>query len=208
MGGGSAPIPGQALGTIAFPQPTACGSPCHALFSQDDVSGLTANAVSVDDDGGYEISTAGAGIALALGSGGISAAPGATLNAATPDVSWAIPLTLTADSDLVGHRRLGIDPLRRATWCSTPRSRQPGQTLAVRFANQGYLNVRAGLEAGSFTATGANTADTGLKAAQNGAFCPTVLNSSPAAPVSLTDVLLADEPPPDRPAPSPTRSGL
>ncbi len=117
-GGGSAPTPGEPLGTIAFPQPTGCGSPCDALYSQNDVSGLTANALSVDDDGGYDISTAGSGIACRWRRRD-HRRPGRPVNTATPDVTGRSrspsPPTRPGRSPAPPDR-----PPTPAIWCSTP----------------------------------------------------------------------------------------
>ena len=151
------------------------------------MSGLSANAVSVVDTAGYNIT----GQPLALGSGGITASPGSPVNASVPDVVWAVPLSLTADQNwsITGagigfcQGNLGIEgPVTGSS------------TLGVQLASQACFSVTAGMEVAAFTAVGSNGADTGFNAAQNGLISPTSLNSSPAHPVSVTDVVLSDQP--------------
>lgn len=184
--GGAAPIPDESIGTLTFPQLASCGL-TSCLVSNNNISGLSANAVSVVDTAGYEIS----GEPLALGSEGITAFPGSPVSVQAPDVSWGIPLTLTADQDwsITGagtgdyQGNLALDDAVTGS-----------STLDVQLADQAYLSDRGGMEVGAFTATGADSADTGLDADMNGTIWPTSLNSATAEPVSVTDVVLADEP--------------
>ena len=187
LDGGVAPIPDESIGTLTMPQLASCGGPTSCLLSNNNISGLSANGVSVVDTAGYEIS----GETLALGSGGITAYPGSPVSAQAADVSWEIPLTLTADQDwsITGA---GTGDYQGNLALDEPVT--GSSTLGVQLADQAYLSDHKGMEVGAFTATGADTADTGLKAEMNGTIWPTSLNSATAEPVSVTDVVLADEP--------------
>lgn len=185
--GGVAPIPDESIGTLTIPQLTSCGGPTSCLLSNNDISGLSASAVSVVDTAGYEVS----GETLALGSGGITAFPGSPVSVQAADVSWEIPLTLTADQDwsITGA---GTGDYQGNLALDEPVT--GSSTLGVQLADQAYLSDHEGMEVGAFTATGADSADTGLNAEMNGTIWPTSLNSATAEPVSVTDVVLADEP--------------
>lgn len=186
--GGTGPVASESLGTVTFPQVASCGGPTSCYIPDNDVSGLSANALSVVDTAGYAIT----GLGLALGGGGITAYPGSPPFANSPDVNWGIPLTLTADQDWsitgagtgIYEGNLVLDQAVTGT----------GDTLGVQFANQAYLSDLAGIEAGAFNATGADSADTGVNADLNGTIFPASLNSDPAYPVSVTDVELGDQP--------------
>jgi hypothetical protein len=91
--GGTAPS--AAVGTLSFPAltSTACTSmprtdTCY--LSTNNVSGISASGISIDDGVAYNLS----GDGLTLGSGGITAAPSASDNASVTDIN--IPLTLNA----------------------------------------------------------------------------------------------------------------
>jgi hypothetical protein len=72
--GDTAPEPSSQIATLAFPRPA--GSPCVSepfCFSRDDIPGLSAETMQIDDGDGYDIY----GEELALGKGGLSASPAA-----------------------------------------------------------------------------------------------------------------------------------
>lgn len=186
--GATAPLPDESLGTLSFPQLNGCSSSAVCYVGNNDVSGLTANAISVDDTAGYEMS----GQSIALGAGGLTAAPGSPVNSAAPDVSWAIPLTLTADQSWSITGDPGAAGYAGNLVLDDPVT--GSGALNVTLANAGQFNITKGMAVGAFAATGADTGDSGFTAALNGTIYPTSLNSSPATPVAVTDLALADEP--------------
>ncbi|HEY5318825.1 MAG TPA: Ig-like domain repeat protein [Solirubrobacteraceae bacterium] len=83
--GGTAPS--GSVGTLSFPALTGCTT-CYQ--SSNDVTGLSANAISIDDGVPYDIT----GDGLTLGAGGITAAPSASDTGSNADIG--LPLTLGA----------------------------------------------------------------------------------------------------------------
>jgi hypothetical protein len=107
-------------------------------------------------------------------------------------VNWAIPLSLTASQSWTITGDNGATPYGGSLALLSPVTGS-GATLNAQLGSEGSLAVRNGMQVSTFAATGANTADSGFKAASNGTIFPTSLNSSPAAPVSVSDVVLNDE---------------
>jgi hypothetical protein len=91
--GGSAPS--GSVGTLSFPRLTgpcaSMSSSSNACYSsQNDVTGLSANAITLDDTSGYLLM----GDPLTIGAGGLTAAPGGSCPCGIPLI--AAPLTLGA----------------------------------------------------------------------------------------------------------------
>jgi hypothetical protein len=155
----------------AVPATAACYS------SNNDVSGLSARAIKIDDGTGYSIT----GDGLALGSGGITASTAAS--SPTPS-TLGIPVTLsgaqawTISGAAGGGGGLAINGVSGS-----------GDSLAVALSNRAALNVGADAEVGALTVSGANPGDSGSGAAQNGTLTFTSgLNHADGAPVALNDV--------------------
>ncbi len=141
--------PSGSVGTLTFPALTGNGctsaSPSdNCYFSDNDISGLSANAISIDDGVGYSLQ----GDGITLGAGGLTAAPSANDNGGMP--IFQIPLTLSADQ----------------TWSITGGSEEPGlsmqapvtgsaDTLGLALTAQADLNFNlSDVEVGAITATG------------------------------------------------------
>lgn len=178
--------PSGSVDTLAFPAlgSAACTSvPATAACytTENDVSGLTARAVSIDDGVGYSIS----GDALTLGSGGITS----TTSSSSPTASTLdFPLSLSAAqtwtiSGASGGAGAGLT-LGGAVAGA-------GDALQINLSSQGTLNLGADDEVGRLTVSGANSSDSGSGAAQNGTLTATAgLNGSDGNPVALTDVAM------------------
>jgi hypothetical protein len=106
--GGSAPTTGEEIGTLKFPRLTnaACEpeqetEACY--FSFNDVSGLSAESMQIDDGDGYFIG----GETLALGAGGLTASPGSGASGPAGDLVL-MPLHLrTTQTWSVSEREAG-----------------------------------------------------------------------------------------------------
>ncbi|HWF35663.1 MAG TPA: Ig-like domain repeat protein [Solirubrobacteraceae bacterium] len=132
--GGAAPS--GSVGTLTFPALGSC-STCYS--SVNDVSGVSANAISIDDSVPYQI----AGNGLTLGAGGITAAP----STAASGANITLPLTLGAPQtwSITGgasSQQLGVGTVTGSA-----------DALAVSFASSGILALQD-LEAGAVTVTG------------------------------------------------------
>jgi hypothetical protein len=156
--GGAAPT--AAAGMLSFPALTGC-STCYS--SVNDVSGLTANAISIDDSAPYQIG----GNGLTLGAGGITAAP----STAASGANITLPLTLSASQSwsITGgssSQQLGVGTVTGG-----------GSALTVNFASSGILSL-SDIEVGAVSLTGAGVA--GVFGSLNGTDGNPVTLSSPA----------------------------
>jgi hypothetical protein len=172
--------PAGALDTLVFPALTsgACASvPASAACytSANDVSGLTANAINIDDGVGYSIG----GDALTLGSGGISA----TTSSSSPSSStWNVPLTLSASQTwTVADGPSGGGGLALGG---------AGDALQINLSSQAGLSPGADDEVGTVTVSGASAGSSGSNAALNGTLTATSINGTDGNPVALNDVAL------------------
>jgi hypothetical protein len=176
--------PSGSLDTLAFPALTsaACTSvpATAACYSADnDVSGLTARAISIDDGVGYSIS----GDALTLGSGGITATTSASLPTAS---TLDFPLTLGSPQTWTISGATGGAGAGLAVGGAVSGA---GDALQVDLSNQATLNLGADDELGPLTVSGANAGESGSSAAQNGTLIATSgLNGTDGNPVALSDV--------------------
>ena len=175
--------PSGPVGVLRFPAlPSSCTAICY--HGGNDITGLAASAISIDDFSPYLIS----GNALTLGSGGLSASTSA-VSGQFP--TWVAPLTLGASQTwTIGPGGTGIGQL-------TVSGDVTGSTaaLAITLSHSSVLSLQGQDEVGSVTITGANSTLTGNAASQNGSvslgapFAPTAasLNGTDAHPVSVTD---------------------
>ncbi len=148
--GGIAPTDSESVGALTFPALTSAGctasSPTDTCYtSNNDLTGLSVNGVSIDDGGDYSIG----GNGITLGAGGITAAPSAS---DTGDISLIeVPLALSADqtwSITAGslEQQLGIENAS-VTGSS--------DTVAVDFSDNTFLDLFNGDdEVGAVTASG------------------------------------------------------
>jgi hypothetical protein len=131
--GGTAPS--GSVGTLAFPALGTCGT-CYQ--SSNDVTGVSASAITVDDGAPYVIG--GNGLTLA---GGITATPdtsGSSANITAP-ITLGAPQTwsITGGSS---SQQLGVSTVTGSA-----------EALAIGFSSSGILSV-SDLEAGAVTLTG------------------------------------------------------
>jgi hypothetical protein len=159
--------PSGAVGTLTFPMLTsaACtASPPTATCngSTNDVTGLTVNALSIDDGGqgvsGYFIS----GNAITLGSGGLTASTNST-SLGNPSVHLPIVLGASQTWSIDGNdngSQIGL--YGSVTSPST-------DTLGITLSHRTDLGLNGNdVEVGPVTITGANAAGSGNSAVLNG----------------------------------------
>lgn len=176
--------PAGALDTLVFPALTsgACTSvPVSATCytTADDVSGLSANGLMIDDGVGYSI----AGDAVTLGAGGIAATTASNSPAGS---TWTGPLTLSAGQTwTVGGGPSGGGGLSLGGAVSGA-----GDALQVNLSSRAGLSLGADDEVGAVTVSGAAGGDSGGNAGQNGTLTATRLNATDGHAVTLDDVAL------------------
>jgi hypothetical protein len=183
-GGTGSTGPSGSVGTLTFPAMTLPSGNTEA--SADDVPGVSANEISIDDGTPYSIT----GDQLTLGAGGINATTNATV-AAPPEINMPIalagPQTWSIDGGAsdVGGLLLGGS------------LSGSGDALQVYLSDQGSLNLGVGSasagagdnEVGDVTITGESTA-TGLGAYSNGSVGVTTgagLDATDGNPIQLQD---------------------
>lgn len=180
---GPPPVPDSSLGTLTFPNLGSCSVAVQSCYSSDnDVSGLVAQAISLDDTDGYILS----GEAIGLGSGGLTAAPSNTVNASVPNVDVQTALVLAA------NQSWSLNGNGAAT---TSGVALVGGVSGTQYTVDAHLGGAVGVilrnvETGAFTAEGATTTDTGFNAARNGTVYLGSLNASDGSPVTVDNVLL------------------
>jgi hypothetical protein len=187
--GGAAPTSGEEIETLTFPRltSTACinepgAHPCYISFN--DVSGLSAKSMQIDDGDEYLIG----GDQIAIGSGGLSASPAAGATGSAGDIVEA-PLHLSASQtwNIAGRSggALGENGLLLAGNLTGS-----GDGLTIELGN-GPLLLLAGndTEVGPLTIDGADTS----KVAANGivSMLGGKLDSSDGEPVSISHVFFA-----------------
>jgi hypothetical protein len=188
--GGTAPS--GSVGTVTFPALTsgACSSspPSAACFASDnDIGGLTINALSIDDGGpissaSYSIS----GNAITLGPGGLTAG---TARSSQGNASLRMPITLSAPQSwsIDGNGQdSGIGLYANVTAPSA-------DTLGITLSNQTFLGLNGNdVEVGPVSITGSDTTASGNSVFKNGVLAvgnPSdggQLNASDGNPVSVT----------------------
>ena len=163
--------PSGTVGTLTFPALTssACTAnpPSSACYTgNDDFTALSANAISIDDGVGYDLS----GNEITLGSGGLTAAPSVDDTGSVPQLDFPIALGANETWSIAGgaqnQQQLSIGgAVSGAT-----------KTLGFAFSDQGFLSLFANAEVGAVTATGSG--EIGLYG--------TSLNGTDGNPVSLS----------------------
>lgn len=153
--GGKAPTAGEALGTLTFPRLTssACtgSEPEGACYeSEDDLAGLSAEALKLDDGDGYRIE----GNALTLGSGGLAAAPASgSSGAALEELELPLALGAAQKWSITGRGgsadgQNGVDLYGELTGS--------GHALEVALGSGGALELESESEVGPVKLTGAS----------------------------------------------------
>jgi hypothetical protein len=178
--------PAGTVDTLDFPSLTsgACTAvpvtaACYS--TDDDVGGLSAYGISIDDGVGYSVT----GDALNLGAGGITASTSATSPTAS---TLDLPITLGASQPwtISGAPAGGGGGLALGGAVSGS-----AEALGVSLSNQATVTLGADDEVGPVTVSGADAGDSGATAAQNGTLTITSgLNGSDTNPVALTDVAM------------------
>ena len=191
--GGPAPTANESIGTLTFPVLTSTpgcetGTQSTSCYSaDDDLPGLSANALSIDDSAPYSL----VGNGIDLGSGGLTAAPGGGAKWGIDNIG--IPLVLSANQ---AWSITGTGPSANFGGASFyPSVSGASSALTVTLGTYGHANfLHSGAEVGPLTVEGANPADHGINSAVNGQLIATDLNGTDDNPVTLSDILLYDEP--------------
>jgi hypothetical protein len=188
--GKSAPVAHEKVGTLAFPRLTS--ESCtgeeeefHACyFSENDLEGLSAKSLELDDGDIYEID----GEALELGSGGLIAAPASGSSGRALDF-LDLPLELSASQKWsVSGRGTGeLSGLALEGEVEGPQG--PGTTLAVELSKDASLYLENYTEVGPVTISGASASKAGF---ENGIvdLAEGELNSEDGKAVDLSHVFL------------------
>lgn len=163
--GGSAPS--GAVGTLTFPALTGC--PCNYL-NVNDISGLSATAISIDDGVGYDMGGSG----ITLGSGGLRAAPSASDTGAATLIQLPITLGASQTWSVAGGSHSQLLQLRGSVTGSA-------ETLGINFSSSGILLLRSDVETGPVMLGGDGVVQFGGG-----------LNGTDGNPVSLTDGVVLD----------------
>ena len=182
-----APTSSTAIGTLTFPRltSTACTAeeenhPCYT--SANDVPGLSAESIQIDDGDSYWIG----GKELALGSGGITASPAGGASGPAGDF-LAIPLRLTASQKWSVSDRSG-GALEENGLLLDGDLTGPDSALTVEQSNGSALIFANHTEVGPVTVAGSNPS---AKPDANGSVWLEggELDSADQQPVNLSDIL-------------------
>jgi hypothetical protein len=151
--------------SAAFDFSGACGTPCASVL---DVSGITAQGLTLADDTGLSLGGA-PNDALTLESPSTGPALNAVnTGASTGLASIDVPITLDGDQSwniagspsIAGAGLSGLSFLKEITG--------PGDALTVGISAQSELLLEGSVATGALTVNGANSADSGLQAGVNG----------------------------------------
>jgi hypothetical protein len=178
--------PSGDVDSLEFPASLTSGdctnsSPTDTCYSgSDDISGLAATAITIDDGVGYLFNGSAP---LTIGSGGITATTSSTVFAPAE-----IDAPITLDSAQTWSINGGGGGEGQLTIGSETTGAEP---LAVTLTNVGFLEFGAGAEVGNITVTGADSAETGLNADVNGAIVVEEgFDADDGSHVGLTNVAL------------------
>ncbi len=176
--GGTAPS--GSIGTLTFPKLTT--PECTAepptktcITSTNDLTGLTVEAIAIDADANYGVK----GNGITLGSGGITVT---TSEGREGFATLFVPITLGAPQtwSVDGGGSFGDLNLGTVTGA---------QTLHVDLSHRARVTAPT-VEVGALSIVGANAADTGAHAIENGYLEPGELNGSDGSAVNITDAEL------------------
>jgi hypothetical protein len=164
---------GAPNGTLTFPALTACpsGDACYA--GTNDLTGLSADGMVIDDRSPYRLE----GNAITLGSGGIVTT---AVGSATSSPFLNLPITLGADQTWRIDGGTGEFPGRLVLQSPVTGA---GSTLGIELSHFTILNLAGDNEVGAVTVTGDGTGGS-LGFADPGT---SSLNATDGNPVSVTD---------------------
>jgi hypothetical protein len=135
--------PSGSVGTLEFPALPDCPGTATCYYSGNDISGTSANEISIDDGVPVDVGLPTSEQAITLGAGGLTAAPSTNDNGSF--ARWGIPLTLGADQ----------------TWSITGGAKSEGlMTVKLTQTGRRLLNRAQQLDmiaTASFTPTGGST---------------------------------------------------
>jgi hypothetical protein len=185
--GGAAPS--GVVGTLTFAalaSSVCTGSvPSGTCYTSDnDLENITAQGMAIDDGEPYLIS----GDAITLGSGGITASPGAQ-SYSGPTIAIPIDLSAPQTWSVDGSASPPFDAGAVIAGDVTG----PSDTLGVDLANGGALGLQDDTEVGAVSVVGSDSAESGDDAALNGSVYledSGRLNGADQNPVSVRDVEL------------------
>ncbi len=173
----------SAPGTVAlsFPRIPSCVGVCYE--SKNDVSGLSAESIAIDDGNDYKLS----GDALTLGAGGLAAAPAAGTSGPAGDV-FKLPIDLGAPQIWSIAQRSG-DPTGENGIALTGAVTGSGDALTVDMSHGPVLYLANDTEVGPLAIDGA---DMGKAGGLNGLvdLLGAELNATDGATVNVNHVLV------------------
>jgi alpha-tubulin suppressor-like RCC1 family protein len=159
---GLAPMAVTQIGTLAFPRltSTACTveeeiHPCY--FSFNDVSGLSAEAMQIDDGDDYTIG----GDELELGSGGLTASPAAGASGSAGD-TLEIPFRLAAPQTWSVSGRPSSAEVGENGVLLAGGVTGAGKAMTVELADLSALYMGGSVEVGPLTFKGADTGEASI----------------------------------------------
>lgn len=173
--------PSRSVGTLKFPALPGCPSTDACFASGNDISGITANAISIDDGVPYQVGFGAPSSepAVTLGGGGLTAAPAA--DDTGPFASWDIPLMLDANqtwSITGGPTTSGLSLPSPVTGS--------GNALTVDLSAGGSLNLFADDEVGAVNVHGSGSAPGTVALLSQANNSPSSLNFSDGNPISFS----------------------
>jgi hypothetical protein len=180
--------PSGSVEKLTFPALTsvACTakSPTATCYqSNNDLSGLSASTISIDDGGKYHLG----GNAITLGAGGLSASTSSTSSGGV--ASLGLPITLGASQtwSIDGN---GHDEVLQIGFPSEPSTVAGTSALTFSLSHRSDLEIRApgDVEVGEVKITGTEASHTGFESRENGylVLAGGLLNATSGRPVSLT----------------------
>ncbi len=186
-GGKAAPGAGETVAELHFPElGSGCtnGTPVPVCYqAEDDLSGLNARSLHIDDAENYELT----GNKLEIGSDGLHAAPMGTVGAARDVFDLPLELSVSEKTWNITGGGSGA-PGEDGVVLEGPVT-GPGKALSVELGAQGALAMENSTEVGALTIKGVNENRSGsgngileLEEAE--------LNSTDEAPVELGNILV------------------
>lgn len=181
-------VPAGSVGRLIFPArpEPPCGEQRNEFeacyLSRNDISGLTVNAISIDDGVPYLLT----GNPIMLGEGGVTASPSANVPRRLVVPQLELPIVLTAPqtwSIVGGHgQQLGVDGSVSGK----------SESLGISFRDAGFLDLSSDIEVGRVTIGGEGRLAGGLGlAAPPGSKSPASLNGSDGRPVDVKGASLS-----------------
>jgi hypothetical protein len=138
---------------LSFPRIPSCVGVCYE--SENDVSGLSAESIAIDDGNDYKLS----GDALTLGAGGLGAAPATGTSGAAGDV-FRLPIHLGAEQTWSVSQRSG-EPTGENGIALEGAVTGSGDALTVDMSHGSVLYLANDTEVGPLTIDGADMGEAG-----------------------------------------------